>query len=335
MTKTINAQPIPFEKLKDAPGTAFELSAKFSSAESESESELVNVDILARSPEPIYHWWWGKIVHDMEGFFTHKPSIALDWNHDPNVLVGYADKQIADDNGLRLRGKLVKLEDGDQADKIIKWRKAGVPLEGSIYFDEAEMEYIPENTNTKVNGLSFDGPGVIVRKWTIRGCAICPYGYDGKTETMLSRQQFSFSVKELAKVPEQETQTEQTTEVVETEVVEATEVVTPPVDTEKLAKEVREQMKAEMNKFTAAFGEVDGASYFTQNLSFTEAQTKHIAKLTSNIAQLGEENTKLKADLQSFRKALGEESGLDTEPKSTERKFAKSMTEARELSAKK
>lgn len=324
-TKTLRKNPIPFEQLQKAPGTAFEFSGKLEPPSSDDETELVNVNLLARSPDPVNHWWWGQIVHDMNGFFKHKESIVLDWNHDPNTIVGVADKQVADNEGLKLSGKLVKLEEKDQADKIIKWRKANVPLEASIYFDEAELEYIPENVNTEVNGKQFSGPGVIVRKWTIRGCAICPYGYDGKTETLLSKQQFSFSIKELKKV---DAETKPTgTPAVETKPAE--------VDTAKLAKDVREQLKAERNKFTAAFGEVDGSSYFAKDLSFTDAQTKHIEKLSASLKTVNEENAKLKNDLAQFRKTLGEPHGLETEPKTTEKKFAKTMTEAREMAAKK
>lgn len=324
-TKTLNKKPVPFDQLLKAPGTAFEFSGKLEPPNSDDETELVNVNLLARSPDPIDHWWWGRIVHDMNGFFKHKESVVLDWNHDPNMIVGVADKQIADNEGLKLSGKLVKLEEKDQADKIIKWRKANVPLEASIYFDEAELEYIPEDVSTEVNGKQFSGPGVIVRKWTIRGCAICPYGYDGKTETLLSKQQFSFSIKELKKVDAETKPTE--TPVVETKPAE--------VDTAKLAKDVREQLKAERNKFTAAFGEVDGSSYFAKDLSFTDAQTKHIEKLSASLKTIGEENAKLKNDLAQFRKSLGEPQGLETEPKNTEKKFAKTMTEAREMAAKK
>ncbi len=334
-TKTLNKNPIPFDQLKKAPGTAFEFSGRLEQPETEDETTFSDVSILARSPDPINHWWWGQIVHDMAGFFTHKPSVVLDWNHDPNEIVGLAEEQEASDEGLKLRGRLVSLEPKDQADKIMKWRKAKVPLEASIYFDEAELEYIPEDVKTEVNGKQFSGPGVIVRKWTIRGCAICPYGYDGKTETLLSKQQFNFSIKEMSvsaetkteETPPVETKTEETPKV-ETKTVET-------VDAEKLAKDVREQLKAERNKFTAAFGDVDGSGYFAQDLSFTDAQTKHIAKLSASLKEVGDENAKLKEDLAQFRKSLGEASGLETPPKNGEKKFARNMTEAREMQAKK
>ena len=59
----------------------------------------------------------------------------------------------------------------------------GIPFEASIFFDEAVLEWIPENTTTEVNGFQFAGPGVIAREWRLRGCAVCPYGADGNTES--------------------------------------------------------------------------------------------------------------------------------------------------------
>jgi hypothetical protein len=34
-----------------------------------------------------------------------------------------------------------------------------------------------------VNGYQFEGPGIIVREWPLRGVAICPYGADANTES--------------------------------------------------------------------------------------------------------------------------------------------------------
>ena len=340
MVTNINPQPVPFDKLSDAPADAFILDARLSQPDSQDEVELTKVSLTARTSDPLYHWWWGNIVHDMDGFFKHKESVNLDWNHDPNNLVGYADKQVAShENGLQLEGKLISLEPKDQADKIRLWRKSGMPLEASIYFDEAEMEYIPQDMTTQVNGKQFDGPGVVVRKWTIRGCAICPYGYDGKTETRLSKQQFKFSIRKGVDMSA-------TAEATKTEEVKAEETpkaeelsksdnngvttVETKVDENKLSAE---DFRKELNKFTTAFGSENGVKWFNEGVTFSDAQGKHIDMLSKANADLKTENEKIKAELTSFRKTLGEEKGLETVP-SDGKKFARNMTEAREAAKK-
>lgn len=336
-TKELTKQPVPFDKLSEAPGDAFMFSASMSQPETDDEAELIKVSLTARTSEPLYHWWWGNIVHDMAGFFKHKESVNLDWNHDPDNLVGFADKQVATaEEGLQLEGKLIVLEPNDQADKIRKWRKNGMPLEASIYFDEAELEYIPEDTFTEVNGKKFTGPGVVVRKWTIRGCAICPYGYDGKTETRLSKQQFSFSISKgnsmsaTAETKPTETQTETKPTELSTSDNTVTTNAQQQVDNSKLSAE---DFRKELNKFTTAFGAENGVKWFNEGVTFSDAQAKHIDTLNLSIKALGEENTKLKNDLVSFRKTLGEEKGLETAP-SDGKKLARSMTEAREAAKK-
>lgn len=329
---------VSFEEMKNAPADAFSFSAKLSQPETEDDGELFKVELTARTPEPLFHWWWGNIVHDMDGFFKHKDTVTLDWNHDPNTLVGFADKQEATrENGLQLSGKLVVLEPNDQADKIRKWRKSGIPLEASIYFDESEMEYIPDDTYTEVNGKQFSGPGVVVRKWTIRGCAICPYGYDGKTETRLSKQQFKFSIKEgTAMAVKANTETETKTEETKPEELgnsgdNGTTTAPAKVDETKLSLD---DYRKELNKFTTAFGAENGAKWFGEGVTFSDAQGKHIDQLSKEVVSVREENAKLKDDLAKFRKTLGEEKGLETTP-SDSKKFARNMTEARELASKK
>ncbi len=66
---------------------------------------------------------------------------------------------------------------------MINQGRAGIPFEGSIFFDDAILEYVDEGFQTEVNGETFHGPGVVVREWVLRGCAVCPYGADGSTNS--------------------------------------------------------------------------------------------------------------------------------------------------------
>ena len=74
--------------------------------------------------------------------------------------------------------------------------------------------------------------------------------------------------------------------------------------------ETREQFQAELDKFTAAFGGENGSKWFSEGISFEEAQGRHLAALQA-------ENDSLKKDLDAEREKLaslsnGEEEEVDT-----------------------
>jgi len=61
--------------------------------------------------------------------------------------------------------------------------REGVPYEASINFggDGIKIQELGDGETTEVNGARFDGPGIVVREWPLRGVAICPYGADMNT----------------------------------------------------------------------------------------------------------------------------------------------------------
>jgi hypothetical protein len=181
-------------KTENIPASAFRFDATVSSIKkTDQTSNEAEISLLARSSQPIEHWFWGRIVHDMEGY-SAKDKICLDYCHDENQIIGYSDIQDVGKEGLTLAGKLVSVIEGDRADIVIRQGAAGIPFEASIFFDEAVLEWIPENTTTEVNGFQFAGPGVIAREWRLRGCAVCPYGADGNTESEFAEKSaFHFS----------------------------------------------------------------------------------------------------------------------------------------------
>ena len=142
------------------------------------------VKLLARSSQPIDHWFWGRIVHDMAGV-QHKERIVLDYNHDPDQVIGYLDGFEVTDEGLQATGQLVSFTDDDRAAEIQHKGSLGVPYEASINFGGSglKLEEVSEGESVPVNGFEFDGPGVVVRSWPFRGCAVCPYGADENTES--------------------------------------------------------------------------------------------------------------------------------------------------------
>jgi len=141
--------------------------------------------LVARSGQPIEHWFWGRIVHDLSGMRLHKQRLPVDYVHDPKEIIGYLNRFEIENGDLVTSGALVPFKDNDRATEIMHKMDAGVPYEASINFggDGIKVEELAEGQTTSVNGFQFDGPGVVVREWPLRGVAICPYGADMNTES--------------------------------------------------------------------------------------------------------------------------------------------------------
>lgn len=149
----------------------------------------VPVSIVARTAEPIDHWYWGRIVHDLSGF-SAKPTIPIDYCHDYEDDIGFVNQFEADTDRLFLRGELCPFPDdpSDRAQRVISKARRGIPYEASIDWNgPAVIEYLDAGESVEVNGGTFTGPGVCVRKWSLVAVAICPHGADGNTETQFRR----------------------------------------------------------------------------------------------------------------------------------------------------
>ena len=294
-----------------APEGAFQFAAdacKFAAA-GEENSKSAAITLTARTGEPISHWYWGRIVHDMAGMKS-KPVVALDWCHDDNEIVGKVDRLDTSTGNLVCSGSIESLEVGDRADKIIKLSARDVPYEASIYFDpyETELEWLPGDMTAEVNGREVTGPLVIVRAWELRRIAICPSGADSGTDASCetddeneaslkarSRVKFSLNWKDKGKP------------------MSKTETTPTALSAEQLAETKKsgfDEAVAAMKKFTDKFGPVDGNTYFAAGLSYEAALEKHVEKLTADKAT--EAAAKLALEQRIASANLGEATELDT-----------------------
>lgn len=266
------------------------------------------IRMLARSSQPIDHWFWGRVVHDMSGYTLHKERIAVDYIHDEPI--GYLDKFAVTDEGLVVEGALVLTDDPtDPAPKMMKRHRGGVPFEASINFggDGLKYEYIGEGQVATVNGYQFDGPGIVIREWPLRGVAVCPYGADMNTESQFSRAAETFSVSQINGEP-MKTATQAAAELKADEQkpaepqkdTAATELKAPEQKPAEPAKALEaNDPRAEMNRFREAFGD-DGLKFYADGLSFEAAQQKANASLLSRL-------TAIETQLAAVAKVTGEE----------------------------
>jgi hypothetical protein len=173
----------------EAPRDAFRFAVgPMQFAETQGDTSVFPFTMTARSGDPIQHWYWGRIVHDMDGMVTRKESVTVDYAHGYDDVIGYANQFDAGPEGLKVSGALVSVAANDKADEVYRKGKAGVPYESSIDWEgeETELEYIPEGVSTEVNAKQFEGPGFVVRKWPLRAIAVCRYGADPQTKTQFS-----------------------------------------------------------------------------------------------------------------------------------------------------
>lgn len=260
----------------------------------------------------------------------HKSRIPIDYVHDAKEIIGYLNHFDSESGDLVASGALVPFKDSDRATEIIHKSKEGVPYEASINFggDGIKVEDVPEGAVAQVNGYQFEGPGVIVREWPLRGVAVCPYGADMNTESAMAfsnnKQVFSASVQsdpeaqqdkgsamsesvqveakvEETAVVELSEQTDETVEVSKVEELAAVEA--EPVETEVLAEEpptVVEDEPTELSRedflrIDSEFGSDvaaqtvrDGGTYASALLASHEALKAENAALKANAQELSE-----------------------------------------------
>lgn len=196
-------------------------------------SKTAPVKLKARSGLPIEHWFWGKVVHDLSGMRTHKPRLTIDYAHNDAEVLGYLNHFETESGDLIASGALTPFKDDDRASEVLFKMKQGVPYEASIFFggDGIKIEEVEEGMMQTVNGRQFDGPGVIIREWPLRGVAICPYGADQNTESAAFAKGQTFTAVKIEKRKE-ENMSEETAVEAKTEAEGEKPVEAPVVEAE-------------------------------------------------------------------------------------------------------
>lgn len=327
-----------------APADAFRSQAavELQFAEGEGATKTARVRILARTAEPIDHWYWGRLIHDMSGM-TAKQRIPLDWCHWWDVNVGYADEIEADEeSGVVLTGVIVSIRDDDQAAEILARGKAGVPYEASIDWTGAQkLEVLDSGMTAECNGRTIEGPCVIVREWTLKATAICPFGADPGTETKFSRAggqpppdvTVTLFSRTSAMAKQAATNDPKDTSAPAGETQLSGQQPNPPAaaqpsesDAAKLAEAAAAAFGAKLGKFVAEFGSENGSKWAAEGKSYEEALKLHATELSAQLTAQGEAKDKeideLKAKLKAVDTGEGEAVSFSDggDPKSSERR---------------
>lgn len=336
--------------LKTVPAKACQFAADLQVRVNSDDSKTAPITLIARSGEAVCHWYWGNVVHDLGGMTLAKPRIPLDYCHDDDEVIGYASKFDTSTGELVATGALIPYspDPEDKATEIIYKAQQGVPYEASIFFDgPLVVEEVSENATTFVNGEQMSGPITVIRQWTLRGIAVCPYGNDPNTSAamkfsrggdvpaqVISQEKHEMSAtaeaeaKESAAV-EAEATSDKPAEVVgeQPTTVDAETAGTqtedpPPADEPRSPAEPAEEQPvpeaapveatamSDGMKFLNAFGD-QGGVWFAQGKTFEEAQALHFAAVVTQRDRLAKENEELKVKLTASR---GEKSPLSFSP---------------------
>jgi len=244
------------------------------------------IRLKARSGDSIDHWYWGKVIHDLAGMRVHKPRLTVDYAHNDNEVLGYLNHFDVSGGDLIASGALTPWREDDRASEVMFKMREGVPYEASIFFggDGMKIQEIAEGQIEQVNGRQFEGPGIVIREWPLRGVAICPYGADSNTESVALAKGETVTAHEW-KPEKQETQemsTEQEPVEVEAVAEAPAAVEAPAVETEGTATVVSltAQLSESATRLTAA--EAQGVTLATER---DEARTA-LAAAQAEIAEL-------------------------------------------------
>ncbi len=272
------------------------------------DAKSVPIKMRARSGQPINHWFWGRLVHDMAGMKLHKGRLPVDYEHgDP---IGYLNKFDASDEGLDVAGALVPTRaSGDRTLNLIDLARGGVPFEASINFggDGLKYEIVGEGQVAEVNGYQFEGPGIVIREWPLRGVAVCPYGADMFTESKFNRaEKFSATPIERAVMADEvkpaSDKAEQPAVELQAEANSVEAAEQPAAVETQIAEAPAVDPRAEAKRFRDTFGD-KGAVWFAEGREFDACFSQHVKDLET-------ENAELKQRL-SAGKVTGEEKPVD------------------------
>lgn len=278
-------------------------SGKFTFGDVVQDGDMTTADVtlVARTDSPV-KTFMGDFVHDLRGMFS-KEKVNLDWRHDSDESIGYLNQFDVTDKQITCHGKLVSVESGDRASKIMKQAHAGIPFESSIFFggEGIEIEEVSTNKKASVNGREYSGPCVVFRKWPMRGVALCPYGKDNQTSANFNFEdgdvEYSASVLEKGE-SDMSNDKKEVIDAPKVKEIVKMEDKTPEKKTEDKVKSTIPMSSDGLSgkDFIGAFGD-EGAVWFAEGKSYAEATVMYIKKLEKTVEDLTARLSNVKTDM--------------------------------------
>lgn len=237
------------------------------------------------------HWLWGNVAFDLEGLkFAKKVTPVLE-EHFTSSRLGFSTRQEISDKVI-VEGEFL---DNDNARALKGDMKQGFPMEASLFVPATVVEYVKEGASASVNGLKLKGPGAVFRKAVIKEVSMCVFGADEHTESAAcaesDKHKVTFNlIKEADIMAEKE----------EKLTLETFNAQYPNLHKQVFDKafaEGREKERALFKEISQACGDDHelAVQCFSAGKTVTEAMKMAAEKAQKKIAELAEENTKLRA----------------------------------------
>ncbi len=254
-------------EIKQVPSNAFMLKAAgVSLGDNGANSKTAPFHMVALSGQPIDTPWFGTVIYDLSGMTLNKSRLPIDYLHNKETIIGYANKFDFSGGQLKADGVIHSVRPGDMAEEVIIRGKGdpenGIepqPYEASVETCIDTIEEIPEGYTVTVNEQSYQGPISVIRNSNLRAIAVCPLGMDSATVTEFSEKEKMKSVT-VYKMGEQ--MNEQNT-VVETEVKTEVETENTVIETETQPETETQATQAETVENTVV--EADGQGETVEN----------------------------------------------------------------------
>lgn len=283
----------------------------------DTQDNLTPFSMLGRSTKPVKHWYYGDIYHDFSGMDV-ADSIPVDYCHDEQAILGYADKFNVDSDGLHLSGNFVHHHEGDRVDDVVHKGRNNVPYQASIDFrgDDIVAEEVGSGFQAQVNNQTVEGPALIFRKWPLIGIAVCPHGRDKNTRTQFSQDDTDTTVIRIfstgAAVPQEDSQAQndtteqqQSEHSSDTQTGDTAEEQQPQkqqsADQTKSDEDPVKQYKEKLNRFVTQFGPENGLKWLDEGKSYTEAMEAHQQLLQQQLAAAQKESEQYKDKLEALK----------------------------------
>jgi len=341
MTKTTETRKAPAAALHFA--APCELAA---SAEKDGVTKAP-IHMVASSGQPFEHWYWGRVVVDVESMVLNKDRYTLDWCHWESEILGYGVATVREGQ-LAIDGELISTRNDDRSREVMLKGEAGVPFEASIKFDRSAglvIEQYDAGTEAVVNGQTIPGPINVLRQTLLRGVAVCPYGADPYTESEFSadvNREIELTIthhSQEAIMPKDPSQTPAATDPnAEVLGTEPTPQV-PAAPAEELREQVASELTARVSDYRSRFGD-RGTEWAIANRPMVDCYQEFVAELKASHEKAlkakdeelaGAKSAAVELQSQIDQLSLGEETPVSSTPVNAEK--TPEQKKAAELSA--
>ena len=150
----------------------------------QANNETQQFSMVANTGKVMDHWFWGKLIIDLEGAQLPKKNIPVLRDHQTDKIVGWTNKIMKSaENGISVIGNISKTtEDGKEVEGL---SEEGFPWQASVYMPPSSIEEVEEGVMVEVNDMSLKGPLTIFRKSKLKEVSFCALGTDDNTEALL------------------------------------------------------------------------------------------------------------------------------------------------------